>query len=169
MPSWKTCSSERPGMPGSPGFSREGHGRLREGGPRKGVEEEREGGSARRNPQDPGGDGGGCVPWGQGGGESPSPAALGPRSPGVDGSGNGLRNHTPEGILTSRCRHLQPHLVLELRPGVGFELAGGGAAKQLNNSRSRAPACEAAFLHLERSAEARAAGRVRQRRANFNC
>lgn len=133
------------------------------------MEEEREGRSPRWNPQDRGWDGGGGVPRGQGDGESQSPAALGPPSPGADGSGKGFRTHAPEGILTSRRGHLQPHLVLELRPGVGFELAGGGAGNRLNNSRSRAPACGAALLHLERGAEARAAGRLRQRRANFNC
>lgn len=107
------------------------------------MEEEREGRSPRWNPQDRGWDGGGGVPRGQGDGESQSPAALGPPSPGADGSGKGFRTHAPEGILTSRRGHLQPHLVLELRPGVGFELAGGAVIAIVGAARRPAelPSC----------------------------
>lgn len=60
----------------------------------------------------------------------------------MDGSGKGLGTHTPEGLLTPGRGHLQPLWVLELRPGVGLELAGGGAAPEPNNSASGAPAAE---------------------------
>lgn len=153
---------ERAGVSGSPGFSREGQGEAEGGRPAQGGGRGEGGPFAGSDPQDRGWDRGGGVPRRQGSGESQSPPAPGPPSPGGDGSGKGLRTHTPEGMLTSRRGHSQRHWGLELRPGAWFELAGGGAADPLNSGRSGARACGAAVLHLERGAEARAAGRLRR-------
>lgn len=64
---------------------------------------------------------------------------------------------------------LEPHLALELRPGVGFELVGGVSDSRLNNSRASLPpaaarpACGAALLPPGAERGARRPGRLRPR------
>lgn len=100
----------------------------------------------------------------------------GPPSPGAAGSGEGPGPHT-QGTLTPRCgRRPVTARVLELRPAVGFELQGGFAQSPLTIVAARRPpppragprSCLPACLPPggARGAEA---GRLRQRRANFNC